>query len=159
MCRCLVWIPSRRFDRTAGSRVSVRRLKCGASAHIHTDGNHSFLFPQPWPSVSNLAKDFIHRLLPLDPASRLSADQALRHPWVSTMAASSSMKNLHRSISQNLRQRASRSSSRCPSSNESSADSTKVGLGKLISLEGNQEQQQGRASGPHPARGASTPSN
>ncbi|KAI9516550.1 hypothetical protein NQZ68_013606 [Dissostichus eleginoides] len=113
----------------------------------------------PWPSVSNLAKDFIHRLLPLDPASRLSADQALRHPWVSTMAASSSMKNLHRSISQNLRQRASRSSSRCPSSNESSADSTNVGLGKLISLEGNQEQQQGRASGPHPARGASTPSN
>ncbi|KAF3836430.1 hypothetical protein F7725_028988 [Dissostichus mawsoni] len=121
-------------------------------------GKYSF-HGDPWPSVSNLAKDFIHRLLPLDPASRLSADQALRHPWVSTMAASSSMKNLHRSISQNLRQRASRSSSRCPSSNESSADSTNVGLGKLISLEGNQEQQQGRASGPHPARGASTPSN
>ncbi|XP_034061928.1 serine/threonine-protein kinase H1-like [Gymnodraco acuticeps] len=121
-------------------------------------GKYSF-HGDPWPSVSNLAKDFIHRLLPLDPASRLSADQALRHPWVSTMAASSSMKNLHRSISQNLRQRASRSSSRCPSSNGSSADSTKVGLGKLISLEGNQEQQQGRASGPHPARGASTPSN
>nr|XP_033964368.1 LOW QUALITY PROTEIN: serine/threonine-protein kinase H1-like [Pseudochaenichthys georgianus] len=89
-------------------------------------GKYSF-YGDPWPSVSNLAKDFIHRLLPLDPASRLSADQALRHPWVSTMAASSSMKNLHRSISQNLRQRASRSSSRCPSSNESSADSTKVG--------------------------------
>ncbi|KAJ4925098.1 hypothetical protein JOQ06_017836, partial [Pogonophryne albipinna] len=87
-------------------------------------GKYSF-HGDPWPSVSNLAKDFIHRLLPLDPASRLSADQALRHPWVSTMAASSSMKNLHRSISQNLRQRASRSSSRCPSSNESSADSTK----------------------------------
>ncbi|KAL3040556.1 hypothetical protein OYC64_011556 [Pagothenia borchgrevinki] len=121
-------------------------------------GKYSF-HEDPWPSVSNLAKDFIHRLLPLDPASRLSADQALRHPWVSTMAASSSMKNLHRSISQNLRQRASRSSSRCPSSNESSSDSTNVGLGKLISLEGNQEQQQGRASGPHPARGASTPSN
>ncbi|KAK5877994.1 hypothetical protein CesoFtcFv8_025448 [Champsocephalus esox] len=121
-------------------------------------GKYSF-HGDPWPSVSNLAKDFIHRLLPLDPTSRLSADQALRHPWVSTMAASSSMKNLHHSISQNLRQRASRSSSRCPSSNESSADSTEVGLGKLISLEGNQEQQQGRASGPHPARGASTPSN
>ncbi|XP_010792464.1 serine/threonine-protein kinase H1-like [Notothenia coriiceps] len=121
-------------------------------------GKYSF-HGDPWPSVSNLAKDFIHRLLPLDPASRLSADQALRHPWVSTMAASSSMKNLHRSISQNLRQRASRSSSRCPSGNESSADSTNVGLGKLMSLEGNQEQQQGRASGRHPAIGASTPSN
>ncbi|KAK5849785.1 hypothetical protein PBY51_014091 [Eleginops maclovinus] len=121
-------------------------------------GKYSF-HGDPWPSVSNLAKDFIHRLLPLDPAARLTADQALHHPWVASMAASSSMKNLHRSISQNLRQRASRSSSRCPSSNESSADSTNVGLGKLILLEGNQEQQQGRASGRLPARGASTPAN
>eukprot|EP00066_Takifugu_rubripes_P004704 XP_003968225.1 PREDICTED: serine/threonine-protein kinase H1-like [Takifugu rubripes] len=64
----------------------------------------------PWPSVSNLAKDFIQRLLFLDPATRLTADQAVHHPWVATMAASSSMRNLHRSISQNLRQRRSRSS-------------------------------------------------
>uniref|UniRef100_A0A8C4IDC8 Si:ch211-27e6.1 n=1 Tax=Dicentrarchus labrax TaxID=13489 RepID=A0A8C4IDC8_DICLA len=77
-------------------------------------GKYSF-HGNPWPSVSNLAKDFIQRLLPLDPATRLTADQAIRHPWVVTMAASSSMMNLHRSISQNLRQRASRSSSRCPS--------------------------------------------
>uniref|UniRef100_A0A8C4ICX1 Si:ch211-27e6.1 n=1 Tax=Dicentrarchus labrax TaxID=13489 RepID=A0A8C4ICX1_DICLA len=74
-------------------------------------GKYSF-HGNPWPSVSNLAKDFIQRLLPLDPATRLTADQAIRHPWVVTMAASSSMMNLHRSISQNLRQRASRSSSR-----------------------------------------------
>ncbi|XP_034416597.1 LOW QUALITY PROTEIN: serine/threonine-protein kinase H1-like [Cyclopterus lumpus] len=69
----------------------------------------------PWPSVSNLAKDFVQRLLPLDPGARLTAAQAIRHPWVVTVAAGSSMKNLHRSISQNLRQRGSRSSSRCPS--------------------------------------------
>ncbi|XP_033494545.1 serine/threonine-protein kinase H1-like [Epinephelus lanceolatus] len=109
-------------------------------------GKYSF-HGDPWPSVSNLAKDFIQRLLPLDPAARLTADQAIRHPWVVTMAASSSMRNLHRSISQNLRQRASRSSSRCPSSTASSGESNSVGLGKLISLEENQEQQQGRASG------------
>lgn len=81
-----------------------------------------YSFPQPWPSVSNLAKDFIQRLLFLDPATRLTADQATHHPWVATMAASSSMRNLHRSISQNLRQRPSRRSTQCPSRTRSSAD-------------------------------------
>nr|XP_057916797.1 serine/threonine-protein kinase H1-like [Doryrhamphus excisus] len=70
---------------------------------------------EPWPSVSKLAKDFIRGLLEADPARRPTADQTLRHPWVVTMASSSSMKNLHGSISQNLRQRASRNSSRCQS--------------------------------------------
>ncbi|KAG9475409.1 serine/threonine-protein kinase H1 [Eleutherodactylus coqui] len=67
---------------------------------------------EPWPSVSNLAKDFIDRLLMVEPSERLTATQALKHPWVVSMAASSSMKNLHRSISQNLLKRAS---SRCQS--------------------------------------------
>ncbi|GAB1293593.1 Serine/threonine-protein kinase H1 [Apodemus speciosus] len=70
----------------------------------------------PWPSVSNLAKDFIDRLLTVDPGARMTALQALRHPWVVSMAASSSMKNLHRSISQNLLKRAS---SRCQSTKSS----------------------------------------
>ncbi|XP_060950247.1 serine/threonine-protein kinase H1-like [Limanda limanda] len=82
-------------------------------------GKYSF-HGDPWPSVSNLAKDFIQRLLALDSAARLTADQATRHSWVVTMAAGSSTRNLHRSISQNLRQRASRSSSRCPSSTSGS---------------------------------------
>uniref|UniRef100_A0A3Q3MWQ5 Si:ch211-27e6.1 n=1 Tax=Labrus bergylta TaxID=56723 RepID=A0A3Q3MWQ5_9LABR len=86
-------------------------------------GKYSF-HGEPWPSVSNLAKDFIQRLLPLDPATRLTADQAIRHPWVATMAASSSMRNLHRSISRNLRQRTSRSSSRCLSSTAASSSSS-----------------------------------
>uniref|UniRef100_A0ACB8EA78 Serine/threonine-protein kinase H1 n=1 Tax=Sphaerodactylus townsendi TaxID=933632 RepID=A0ACB8EA78_9SAUR len=76
--------------------------------------------PIPWPSVSNLAKDFIDRLLTVDPGDRLTALQALKHPWVVSMAASSSMKNLHRSISQNLLKRAS---SRCQSTK--SAQSTR----------------------------------
>uniref|UniRef100_A0A4W5QCI3 Si:ch211-27e6.1 n=1 Tax=Hucho hucho TaxID=62062 RepID=A0A4W5QCI3_9TELE len=91
-------------------------------------GRYSF-HGEPWPSVSNLAKDFIERLLGVDPSSRLTAIQALHHPWVGTISASSSpMTNLHRSISQNLRRRASRasvpsssSSSRCPSSTGSGA--------------------------------------
>uniref|UniRef100_A0A3Q1F5E3 Serine/threonine-protein kinase H1-like n=1 Tax=Acanthochromis polyacanthus TaxID=80966 RepID=A0A3Q1F5E3_9TELE len=82
-------------------------------------GKYSF-HGNPWPSVSALAKDFIARLLLSDPATRLTADQAVRHPWVVTMAAGSSMTNLHRSISQNLLQRASRSSSRCLSGAASS---------------------------------------
>lgn len=76
--------------------------------------------PQPWPSVSNLAKDFIDRVLTVDPSERLTAGQALKHPWVVSMAASSSMKNLQRCISQNLLKRAS---SRCQSTK--SAQSTR----------------------------------
>ncbi|RXN00823.1 Serine/threonine-protein kinase H1 [Acipenser ruthenus] len=75
-------------------------------------GKYSFV-GDPWPSISNLAKDYINRLLTVDPSERMTATQALKHPWIVTMAASSSMKNLHRSISQNLMRRAS---SRCQSS-------------------------------------------
>uniref|UniRef100_A0A8C6TDS2 Protein serine kinase H1 n=1 Tax=Neogobius melanostomus TaxID=47308 RepID=A0A8C6TDS2_9GOBI len=71
-------------------------------------GKYSFT-GEPWPSVSNLAKDFVERILTVDPAQRLSAGQALKHPWIVSMAASSSMKNLQRCISQNLLKRASRS--------------------------------------------------
>ncbi len=78
------------------------------------------VFWQPWPSVSNLAKDFIDRVLTVDPTERLTAGQALKHPWIVSMAASSSMKNLQRSISQNLLKRAS---SRCHSTK--SAQSTR----------------------------------
>ncbi|XP_046721079.1 serine/threonine-protein kinase H1 homolog isoform X3 [Silurus meridionalis] len=74
----------------------------------------------PWPSVSNLAKDFIDRVLTVDPGERLTAGQALKHPWIVSMAASSSMKNLQRCISQNLLKRAS---SRCQSTK--SAQSTR----------------------------------
>ncbi|KAJ0022689.1 hypothetical protein NQD34_014823 [Periophthalmus magnuspinnatus] len=69
----------------------------------------------PWPCVSNLAKDFISGLLRVDPSSRLTAEQAQQHPWVASEAATSSCTNLHRPISHNLRQRASRDSSRCHS--------------------------------------------
>ncbi|XP_034561740.1 serine/threonine-protein kinase H1-like [Notolabrus celidotus] len=87
-------------------------------------GKYSF-HGDPWPSVSNLAKDFIQRLLQVDSATRLTADQAINHTWVANMAASSSMRNLHRSISRNLRQRMSRSSSRCPSSTTTFGGSNK----------------------------------
>ncbi|XP_034391077.1 serine/threonine-protein kinase H1 homolog [Cyclopterus lumpus] len=82
-------------------------------------GKYSFS-GEPWPSVSNLAKDFVERILTVDPSERLTAGQAFKHPWVVSMAASSSMKNLQRCISQNLLKRAS---SRCHSTK--SAQSTR----------------------------------
>lgn len=107
-------------DSVANVLTPLSRLTC-----------FSLFFPQPWPSISNLAKDFIQRLLLLDPSTRLTADQAVQHPWVVTMAASSSTRNLRRSISQNLRQRMSRSSMRCRST--SSGDRSSVGPNGLMS--------------------------
>ncbi|CAA3013397.1 calcium-dependent kinase 18-like [Olea europaea subsp. europaea] len=37
---------------------------------------------KPWPSTSNAAKDFVKKLLVKDPRARLTAAQALSHPWV-----------------------------------------------------------------------------
>uniref|UniRef100_A0A671T8T5 Serine/threonine-protein kinase H1-like n=1 Tax=Sinocyclocheilus anshuiensis TaxID=1608454 RepID=A0A671T8T5_9TELE len=78
-------------------------------------GSYSF-HGDPWKSVSTLAKSFIDCLLTLEPECRMTAEETLKHPWLVSMAACSSNKNLHRSISRNLQRRASRASSRCPSS-------------------------------------------
>ncbi|XP_030514533.1 calcium-dependent protein kinase 18-like [Rhodamnia argentea] len=37
---------------------------------------------KPWPSISSSAKDFVKKLLVKDPRARLTAAQALSHPWV-----------------------------------------------------------------------------
>ncbi|NP_001312822.1 calcium-dependent protein kinase 28-like [Nicotiana tabacum] len=37
---------------------------------------------KPWPNISNSAKDFVKKLLVKDPRARLTAAQALSHPWV-----------------------------------------------------------------------------
>ncbi|XP_013368152.1 PREDICTED: serine/threonine-protein kinase H2 [Chinchilla lanigera] len=60
---------------------------------------------QPWPSISHLAKDFIDKLLIFEAGHRMSAGQALDHPWVITVATGASVKNLQRAISRNLRRR------------------------------------------------------
>ena len=66
--------------------------------------NADFSFPSPyWDKISDSAKDLIHHLLVVDPASRWTADQAMRHPWVtgascgdtSLMDAMSTMKNFN----------------------------------------------------------------
>jgi len=36
----------------------------------------------PWPSISESAKDLVRKMLNRDPRKRLTAHEALRHPWV-----------------------------------------------------------------------------
>jgi calcium-dependent protein kinase len=42
----------------------------------------SYSFAQGWSGVSDKAKDFVKQLLCVDPAQRMSAKQALEHPWI-----------------------------------------------------------------------------
>lgn len=40
-------------------------------------------FPEPyWDDVSNSARDLINKLLVVEPASRLTCEEALAHPWI-----------------------------------------------------------------------------
>lgn len=42
-----------------------------------------WVFPEEdWESVSSEAKDFISKLLVKDPKERMTADEALNHPWI-----------------------------------------------------------------------------
>ncbi|GMF43005.1 unnamed protein product [Phytophthora fragariaefolia] len=53
-------------------------------------GRYDFDSPE-WTNVSEEAKDLISRLLLVDASKRLTADEVLRHPWVSGSAPRSSM--------------------------------------------------------------------
>lgn len=46
-------------------------------------GKYEFLRPY-WDPVSDLAKDFVSKLLVVDPKRRMTAEQALEHPWLVT---------------------------------------------------------------------------
>jgi len=52
-----------------------------------------FEFPSPyWDNISNDAKDFISKLLVLDPMRRMSAPQAMNHSWVKNCTSTQSLK-------------------------------------------------------------------
>ncbi|XP_031490865.1 calcium-dependent protein kinase 2-like [Nymphaea colorata] len=43
---------------------------------------------QPWPSISNSAKDLVRRMLTQDPKRRITSAQVLEHPWIKEGGAS-----------------------------------------------------------------------
>lgn len=64
-------------------------------------GRYDFDSPE-WTNVSAEAKDLISRLLLLDASKRLTADEALRHPWLSGFAPSTEI-NLNSNIFSSLK--------------------------------------------------------
>ncbi|XP_073147642.1 calcium-dependent protein kinase 29 [Henckelia pumila] len=44
--------------------------------------NHVDFDSSPWPSISNAAKDLLKKLLTKDPKKRITAAEALEHPWL-----------------------------------------------------------------------------
>jgi len=57
--------------------------------------NAQFSFPDPqWSHISNSAKDFIEKLLVVDPSRRLSAELALDHPWMKENLSGPRMNNV-----------------------------------------------------------------
>jgi len=65
---------------------------------------------QAWKDVSAQARDYIDKLLVVDASVRLTAVQALKHPWMTT-ATTSNSRLLRRTVSKNLMERQSTRSS------------------------------------------------
>lgn len=63
-----------------GSRPFWARTESGIFRAV-LKADPSFNEP-PWPSLSHGAKDFVKRLLSKDPRRRMTAAQALSHPWI-----------------------------------------------------------------------------
>ena len=49
------------------------------------------LYPSLWKTVSDSAKDLIGKLFQPDPKKRLTASQAIKHPWLQTQANTAHM--------------------------------------------------------------------
>jgi len=64
---------------------------------------------QAWKDVSVQARDYIDKLLVVDAGIRLTALQALKHPWMTTTTSNSRL--LRRTVSKNLMERQSTRSS------------------------------------------------
>ncbi|RIA87656.1 kinase-like domain-containing protein [Glomus cerebriforme] len=59
--------------------------------------------PEYWNGISDTAKDFINRLLTIDPYSRLTATEALKHPWLAEPLASPVGEPPNRDLLNNVR--------------------------------------------------------
>jgi len=50
-------------------------------------GDYKFEPAIYWQGVSEEARDFIRRLLTVDPSARMTADEALKHPWLARVSS------------------------------------------------------------------------
>ena len=55
------------------SKAKLPQLICNGEYDMMTD---------PWPSVSEGARNLVRSLLQVDPEKRLSVEEALLHPWL-----------------------------------------------------------------------------
>uniref|UniRef100_A0AAY5F3Z4 calcium/calmodulin-dependent protein kinase n=1 Tax=Electrophorus electricus TaxID=8005 RepID=A0AAY5F3Z4_ELEEL len=69
---------------------------CGKHTHACTHKHNLFLsFPSPeWDTVTPEAKNLINQMLTINPAKRITAQEALKHPWVCQRSTVASM--MHR---------------------------------------------------------------
>lgn len=52
----------------------------------------AFIYPpRVWKGISKLAKDFIDRMIQVDPSNRMTVEEALNHPWILNKQASDSV--------------------------------------------------------------------
>lgn len=61
-------------------------------------GSYSFVPEYTWNGVSETAKDFIRRLIVVEPSSRLTAKEAYNHPWLVEFRKSSSPAELDEAL-------------------------------------------------------------
>lgn len=84
--------------------------------------------------MTPFAKEFIDRLLIVDPDQRMTSDEALNHQWLTNANAAGS-KNLHRTISQNLIHRQSIRSSKSAKSTRSTKSNKSNRSGRSLRSE------------------------
>lgn len=77
--------------------TTARSLLADDRLNVHSEemqaiirGAYRFEPKEYWSNVSDVAKDFVSRCLTVDPAQRITAEQALAHPWLSQEAKKSS---------------------------------------------------------------------
>lgn len=56
-----------------------------------------------WAHISDKAKDFVSKLLVSDPSRRLTAAEALQHPWISQLAPGSQKSNMGNKFNEKLK--------------------------------------------------------
>jgi serine/threonine protein kinase len=63
--------------------VTVYILLCGFPPVFEGDDSDCVAFPSLyWKNISEEAKDFVRSLLVFEPAFRISAERAMKHPWI-----------------------------------------------------------------------------